>query len=145
MLQSGSLVARLVLKLQDVAERIVREAKRRHFAPRVMAADAYPVIGLPAERLAVFVASTTGQARTTPACEVVPSLLPAESLSHTLTTASMLISSVFSAALCKQGELPDNLKQFWRFLLRKSLPASSLAGLTYAVFGLGDSGARAQP
>ena len=41
-----------------------------------------------------------------------------------------------------QGELPDNMKQFWRFLLRKSLPASSLAGLTYAVFGLGDSGAR---
>jgi sulfite reductase alpha subunit-like flavoprotein len=35
------------------------------------------------------------------------------------------------------------MKQLWRFLLRKSLPASSLAGLAYAVFGLGDSGARA--
>ena len=40
-----------------------------------------------------------------------------------------------------QGELPDNMKQFWRFLLRKSLPADSLAGVTFAVFGLGDSGA----
>ena len=33
------------------------------------------------------------------------------------------------------------MKQFWRFLLRKSLPADSLAGVTFAVFGLGDSGA----
>ena len=33
------------------------------------------------------------------------------------------------------------MKQFWRFLLRKSLPADSLAGVSYALFGLGDSGA----
>ena len=33
------------------------------------------------------------------------------------------------------------MKQFWRFLLRKSLPADSLADVTFAVFGLGESGA----
>ncbi len=32
------------------------------------------------------------------------------------------------------------MRAFWRFLLRKSLPPGSLAGLSYAVFGLGDSG-----
>ncbi|KAK9839678.1 hypothetical protein WJX81_005476 [Elliptochloris bilobata] len=84
---------------QDVAERVAREAKRRHFAPCVMAMDAYSVAALPAEGLVIFVASTTGQ-----------------------------------------GELPDNMKHFWRFLLRKSLPPDSLASTTYAVFGLGDSG-----
>ena len=39
-----------------------------------------------------------------------------------------------------QGEIPDSMKRFWRFLLRKSLPANSLAGMQTAVFGLGDSG-----
>lgn len=39
-----------------------------------------------------------------------------------------------------QGEIPTNMRSFWRFLLRKSLPASSLARLAIAVFGLGDSG-----
>lgn len=29
---------------------------------------------------------------------------------------------------------------FWRFLLRKNLPADSLSGLSFAAFGLGDSG-----
>ena len=32
------------------------------------------------------------------------------------------------------------MKQFWRFLLRKSLPPDSLQSTRYAVFGLGDSG-----
>lgn len=44
-----------------------------------------------------------------------------------------------------QGELPANMKQFWRFLLRKNLPADSLSGLTHAVFGLGDSGSVSCP
>lgn len=39
-----------------------------------------------------------------------------------------------------QGELPTNMKRFWRFLLRKNLPADSLCGVMHAVFGLGDSG-----
>ena len=39
-----------------------------------------------------------------------------------------------------QGEFPENSRRFWRFMLRKSLAADSLASLRFAVFGLGDSG-----
>lgn len=34
---------------------------------------------------------------------------------------------------------PDNMKNFWKFLLRKSLPADSLSALTFGCIGLGDS------
>lgn len=90
-----------LLCMQDVAERVAREAARRHFAPRVLPADAYlpTVARLPAEPALVWVASTTGQ-----------------------------------------GDPPDNMRQLWRFLLRKSLAPGSLGGLRAAVFGLGDSG-----
>lgn len=47
---------------------------------------------------------------------------------------------VFVCSTTGQGDEPDNMKQFWRFLLRKSLPANSLNGLKFAVLGLGDSG-----
>lgn len=83
---------------QDVAEQIGREGKRRLFDSSVMAMDEYPIPQLIAERLIVFVCSTTGQ-----------------------------------------GEEPDNMKQFWKFLLRKSLPEDSLRATTFAVLGLGDS------
>ncbi|GFR48013.1 hypothetical protein Agub_g9842 [Astrephomene gubernaculifera] len=39
-----------------------------------------------------------------------------------------------------QGDPPDNMRRFWRFLLRRSLPPDSLAACSFAVFGLGDSG-----
>jgi sulfite reductase alpha subunit-like flavoprotein len=48
--------------------------------------------------------------------------------------------AVFVASTTGQGDPPDNMRSFWAFLLRKSLPADSLAGASYAVFGLGDSG-----
>ena len=32
------------------------------------------------------------------------------------------------------------MRAFWRFLLRKNLPATSLSGVSFAAFGLGDSG-----
>eukprot|EP01111_Echinosteliopsis_oligospora_P000751 TRINITY_DN10881_c0_g1_i1.p1 TRINITY_DN10881_c0_g1~~TRINITY_DN10881_c0_g1_i1.p1 ORF type:complete len:180 (+),score=55.85 TRINITY_DN10881_c0_g1_i1:70-609(+) len=38
-----------------------------------------------------------------------------------------------------QGEVPDNMRSFWRFLLTKSLPSTSLIHTRFAVFGLGDS------
>lgn len=38
-----------------------------------------------------------------------------------------------------QGDAPDNMRSFWSFLLRRSLPPDSLFGTVYAVFGLGDS------
>ncbi|CAL5225422.1 g8237 [Coccomyxa viridis] len=84
---------------QDVAERIAREARARHYSPRVQPMDAYDVHLLPEEAAVVFVTSTTGQ-----------------------------------------GELPSNMRAFWRFLLRKNLPADSLSGVSFAAFGLGDSG-----
>lgn len=48
---------------QDVAERIGREARRRHFRPRVMPCDAYmpQVSQFPSEPAIIFVTSTTGQ------------------------------------------------------------------------------------
>ena len=50
--------------------------------------------------------------------------------------------TVLVASTTGQGDPPDNMRAFWSFLLRKSLPPDSLAGASYAVFGLGDSGAR---
>ncbi|KAF7269761.1 hypothetical protein GWI33_017217 [Rhynchophorus ferrugineus] len=38
-----------------------------------------------------------------------------------------------------QGEEPDNMKKFWKFLLRKSLPTNLLRDVRVAVLGLGDS------
>ncbi|KAI9205118.1 uncharacterized protein BJ171DRAFT_503040 [Polychytrium aggregatum] len=83
---------------QEVAERIAREARRRHFHVVLSAMDDYERASLTQAGLAIFVCSVTGQ-----------------------------------------GDEPDNMKRFWKFLLRKNLPADSLAGLKFAVFGLGDS------
>ncbi|WIA13190.1 hypothetical protein OEZ85_006782 [Tetradesmus obliquus] len=47
---------------------------------------------------------------------------------------------VLVTATTGQGDPPDNMRKFWRMLLRKNLPGDLLAGLQYAVFGLGDSG-----
>ena len=53
------------LHLQDVAERIAREARQLLFAPRLMPMDAYEVSELPREGAAaaavLFVVSTAGQ------------------------------------------------------------------------------------
>ncbi|XP_065917009.1 NADPH-dependent diflavin oxidoreductase 1-like isoform X2 [Dysidea avara] len=46
---------------QDVAERIGRDAKRRHFAVRVFAMDAYNKAELIQEPVVIFVVATTGQ------------------------------------------------------------------------------------
>lgn len=46
---------------------------------------------------------------------------------------------VFVCATTGDGEEPDNMKSFWKFLLRKSLPTNSLEKLAFAVLGLGDS------
>ncbi|KAM4647594.1 NADPH-dependent diflavin oxidoreductase 1 isoform 3-T3 [Amazona ochrocephala] len=83
---------------QDTAERIGREAKRRHLQCTVEALDSYDVANLISELLVVFVCATTGQ-----------------------------------------GDPPDNMKLFWRFLFRKNLPSGALCRLDYAVLGLGDS------
>ncbi|CAL8276339.1 unnamed protein product [Merluccius merluccius] len=83
---------------QDTAQRIGRQAQRRHMQNQVAALDSYNVANLISESLVLFVVSTTGQ-----------------------------------------GDPPDNMKNFWRFLFRKSLPAGSLCQLDCAVLGHGDS------
>ncbi|KAJ1927757.1 NAPDH-dependent diflavin reductase [Tieghemiomyces parasiticus] len=83
---------------EDVALRIGREARRRHFRPEIMAIDSIEKTRLPNIEYVVFVVATTGQ-----------------------------------------GEEPDNMKQFWRFLLKKSIPVDALDRMRFTVFGLGDS------
>ncbi|CAH1786471.1 unnamed protein product [Owenia fusiformis] len=83
---------------QDVAERVARDAKRRHFATRISSLDECNVGNLINERLLVIVCSTTGQ-----------------------------------------GDAPDNMHLFWRFIFRRNLPANSLTNTNFAVLGLGDS------
>ncbi|XP_014385171.1 PREDICTED: NADPH-dependent diflavin oxidoreductase 1, partial [Myotis brandtii] len=46
---------------------------------------------------------------------------------------------IFVCATTGQGDPPDNMKSFWRFLFRKSLPSTSLCQVDFAVLGLGDS------
>lgn len=46
---------------------------------------------------------------------------------------------VFIASTTGQGEEPDNMKKFWKFLLRKSHPSDALDHMEYTVLGLGDS------
>jgi sulfite reductase alpha subunit-like flavoprotein len=47
----------------------------------------------------------------------------------------IIITIIIIIECIGQGEKPNNMKQFWRFLLRKELPADSLQG----VRGLGSS------
>nr|XP_046230937.1 NADPH-dependent diflavin oxidoreductase 1 [Scatophagus argus] len=46
---------------------------------------------------------------------------------------------VFVCSTTGQGDPPDNMKNFWRFIFKKSLPVGSLTRLDCAVLGLGDS------
>lgn len=46
---------------------------------------------------------------------------------------------VFVCSTTGQGNEPENMKKFWKFLLRKNLPSSSLKDLNFACLGLGDS------
>ncbi|CAN0242169.1 unnamed protein product, partial [Hapterophycus canaliculatus] len=48
--------------------------------------------------------------------------------------------AVFVVSTTGDGEVPNNMSAFWRFLLRRGLPANCLESMRFAVFGLGDSG-----
>jgi sulfite reductase alpha subunit-like flavoprotein len=54
-----------------------------------------------------------------------------------LPTESLLI---FVVSTTGKGNVPTNMRNFWKFLLRKNLPASSLSQVRAALCGLGDSG-----
>lgn len=47
---------------------------------------------------------------------------------------------LFIISTTGDGEVPSTMKFFWKFLLQRNLPRDSLSGLSYGVFGLGDSG-----
>lgn len=46
---------------------------------------------------------------------------------------------VFIVSTTGEGEVPETMKNAWKFLLRSDLPASSLNSLKFTIFGLGDS------
>ncbi|XP_063492746.1 NADPH-dependent diflavin oxidoreductase 1 isoform X5 [Symphalangus syndactylus] len=46
---------------------------------------------------------------------------------------------IFVCATAGQGDPPDNMKNFWRFIFRKNLPSTALCQMDFAVLGLGDS------
>lgn len=124
--------------MQDVAERVGREARLLHYAPRVLAMDGYPVAQLPQEQTVVFVVATAGQV-----CCWAPGSVHVQCRTNSNSAHASCVPTLDAAhthTLALQGDPPDNMRSFWRFLLRKSLPPTSLSGLRYAVFGLGDSG-----
>lgn len=47
--------------------------------------------------------------------------------------------TVFVISTTGQGDFPENARKFWTSLLRKKLPPTTLAGIRYALVGLGDS------
>lgn len=46
---------------------------------------------------------------------------------------------IFVASTTGDGEVPETMMEFWRFLLRRALPKTIFSGLSFAIFGLGDS------
>ena len=46
---------------------------------------------------------------------------------------------ILVASTTGEGEVPDGMRAFWQFLLRRDLPPNSLGDCTHACFGLGDS------
>lgn len=46
---------------------------------------------------------------------------------------------IFMVSTTGQGDPPDNMKNFWNFLLIKTLPSDSLSEANFALFGFGDT------
>ncbi|XP_076020454.1 NADPH-dependent diflavin oxidoreductase 1 [Genypterus blacodes] len=96
-------------------------------------------------RLLILYGSQTGTAQDTAkriARQAQRKRLQVQLLSLDIYNVANLISEslvVFVCATTGQGDPPDNMKNFWRFVFRKSLPVGSLCQLDCAVLGLGDS------
>lgn len=61
---------------------------------------------------------------------------------RTDTPAAALEDLTYYCFICSttgQGDLPKNMQQFWKALLRKNLPCTYLSGVSFTVYGLGDS------
>jgi len=106
---------------QAVAERISRETRRFHFSVILSPMDDYPIKNMIKETLALFVCSTTGQGKK---CKN-------RKITYTKLTCLKNLQT---------GDVPDNMRKFWKFLLRRDLPTNSLESLQFGVLGLGDSG-----
>lgn len=112
--------------------------------------DAYDVKMLPEETVVIFVTSTTGQVPFLYMCSSahLQSQLPWNSAKtpdcnmrlHVGQAQGLSPAPTQLRTWHMQGELPSNMRAFWRFLLRKNLPSDSLSGMSFAAFGLGDSG-----
>ena len=46
---------------------------------------------------------------------------------------------VFVCSTTGQGDEPENMRRFWKLLLRKKLTPETLAGMKFGVIALGDS------
>ncbi|KAF3152420.1 NAPDH-dependent diflavin reductase [Orbilia oligospora] len=54
----------------------------------------------------------------------------------------LLLSTRLAIFMCPttgQGDVPENMQKFWRFLLRKKLSSTLLSHMSFSTFGLGDS------
>lgn len=47
---------------------------------------------------------------------------------------------IFVVSTTGQGDPPDNMQKFWKFLLLKDIPKDALSQVNFTIFGLGDSG-----
>ncbi|CAF96712.1 unnamed protein product, partial [Tetraodon nigroviridis] len=96
-------------------------------------------------RLQVLYGSQTGSAQDTAqriARQAQRKRIQAQLLPLNSYNVANLISEnlvVFVCSTTGQGDPPDNMKNFWRFIFKKSLPLGSLSQLDCAVLGLGDS------
>lgn len=120
-----------------------REASKRLFAAEVTAMDSYDVMNLPDE---VSIVRHSTRRRETCAGLQCPRLVLLGSRASLPLSPALPHQSppqelvVFMISTTGDGEIPDNAKSFWKFLLRRDLPADSLSGLQFSVCGLGDSG-----
>ncbi|KAL9112863.1 MAG: hypothetical protein Q9227_002940 [Pyrenula ochraceoflavens] len=55
------------------------------------------------------------------------------------TSLSTYTLSIFAVSTTGQGDFPENSQRFWKSLLRKKLQPNYLAGVRFALVGLGDS------
>ena len=83
-----------------------------------MAVDEYKVEKLVDEKIILFVCATTGQGEP-------PDNMKVRDFCFFLVALQVLIAK--------------SLQKFWRFIMRKNLPSTSLSDVRFAVLGLGDS------
>ncbi|KAI9592068.1 hypothetical protein BDF19DRAFT_472185 [Syncephalis fuscata] len=110
----------------------------KHLLSDIILADARP-------RLLILYGSQTGNAadaaerirRAAKRRHYQPALFALDDYDRTRLIEEKLV--IFIVSTTGQGEEPDNMKKFWRFLLRKDLPRDALYQMQYSVFGLGDS------